>query len=219
MLKPARLPRLALRSGVPDEGRTLCVVSALLTAPEDGPALARTLEETRLLNRDAGRNLCFALLADLPESDAEPLPRENEILHAAAAAIDTLNDRYGGGFFLLTRPRRKNADGRWCGWERKRGALLETMRFLRGRDSGVSIAAGDIALLKDTAFLLVLDSDTRTAPGAAKEMIGAMLHPLNRPRTDRARGIVTEGYGILAPRIGVALSAAGRSDFSRIFAG
>ena len=218
-LKPVHLPRLALKSGVPDEGRTLCVISVLLTTPEDGPALARTLEETRLLNRDAGRNLCFALLADLPESNSEPLPRQAEILHAAAAAIDALNARYGGGFFLLTRLRRKNADGRWCGWERKRGALLETMRFLRGRDSGVTVSAGDASMLENTAFLLVLDSDTRTVPGAAKEMIGAMLHPLNRPRTDRVRGIVTEGYGILAPRIGVTLSAAGRSDFSRIFAG
>ena len=46
-----------------------------------------------------------------------------------------------------------------------------------------------------------------------------MAHPLNRPASTRARGVVGEGYGILQPRVGVSLPSAGRSWFARLFAG
>ena len=217
--KPVHVPRLALAGGVPEEGRTLCVVSALLTDEDSGPALARRLEDARALNRDAGANLLFALLADLPDAEAERLPGQDKILQSAVGAVDALNARYGGGFYLLTRPRGQTADGTYSGWERKRGALLETMRALRGENSGVAVAAGDAAALVHVRFLLALDSDTRLSPGAAKELIGAMLHPLNRPAVDLEYGIVRAGYGILAPRIATELSAAGKHDFARVFAG
>ena len=35
-----------------------------------------------------------------------------------------------------------------------------------------------------------------------------MAHPLNRPVFDSVRGIVSEGYGILQPRVGVSLPSA-----------
>ena len=216
---PTHLPRLALEGGIPDAGRTLCVISALLTDADGIRELAQSLEDARLLNRDAGRNLAFALLADLPESDRETVPEDAALLQNAAEAVTALNARYGSGFYLLTRPRRKNADGRWCGWERKRGALLETMRLLRGQPGGISVTVGDPAALSGTRYLLVLDSDSRMAPGIARTLAGIALHPLCRPVIDRTRGIVTAGHAILAPRIGVQLAAAGQSDFSRIFAG
>lgn len=219
ILKPVHLPRMDLKDGVPAEGRTLCVLSALLTSPDSAAELAQALEQIALLNREPHGNLMFALLADLPESGDAVLPEQEMLLHVAADAVQCLNERYNGGFFLLTRPRQISPDGSWRGWERKRGALLETMRYLRGRESGITVAAGDPAALQDVRFLLVLDSDTRTAPEAALELIGGMLHPLNRPVVDEDRGIVTEGFGILVPRLGVTLSAAGRSDFSRITVG
>ncbi len=216
---PTHVPRMALKGGVPPEGRTLCVVSALLRTEADAQALAESLEDARLLNWDAGGNLLFALLADLPDSEAAEDPDGERAAANAAAAIDALNRRHGGGFFLLTRPRTQTAEGRWQGWERKRGALLETMRLLRGRPSGVTVGAGDPAALKNVRYLLVLDSDTRMSPGSALEMVGAMLHPLCRPVIDARRGVVTAGHAILSPRIGTRLSAAQRSDFSRLFGG
>ena len=219
LTKPVHLPRLALRDGVPPEGKTLCVISALLKDAGSAPPLAKALESAMLLNRDAGDNLSFALLADLPEGREPNCPGDEAALDAAAAAVEELNARHGGGFFLLTRQRRRNSDGRWVGWERKRGALLETMYLLRGRESGIQVRAGSAPALAGTRFLLVLDSDTRTSPGAAKELIGAMLHPLCTPQVDTNRGLVTAGHGILAPRMGVSLRAAGHSYFSRVFAG
>lgn len=216
---PTHLPRMELKDGVPDSGRTLCVVSCLLTNKDDGPELARRLEEYRLCSRGCGKNLLFALLADLPDTKSEALPGGEECLAAAAEAVDRLNETYSGGFFLLTRPRAQSRDGRWMGWERKRGALLETMRYLRGESSRVECTAGDVKQLKDVHFLLTLDSDTRLTPESARELIGAMLHPLNRPAVDIKSKIVKSGHGVISPRMSVELSSAVKSDFSLIFAG
>ncbi|MBE6914601.1 MAG: hypothetical protein E7472_06715 [Ruminococcaceae bacterium] len=216
--RPTHVPRLALKDGVPPDGRTLCVVSALLTDAGSAAKLTETLESTMLLSRDCGSELRYALLADLPDADCESKAEESALVQSCIAAIETLNRRYGGGFYLLTRKRTQNADGRWCGWERKRGALLETMRMLRGEESGMYVAAGSAQALTGTKYLLMLDSDTRVQPGAARMLIGAMLHPLNRPVIDSAKSIVTAGHAMLAPRVGVQLAAAGKSDFSRIFA-
>lgn len=51
-------------------------------------------------------------------------------------------------------------------------------------------------------------------------MIGTMLHPMNRPRIDPKRKVVTQGYGILQPRIGRCICrTAVRARFARILAG
>ena len=62
-----------------------------------------------------------------------------------------------------------------------------------------------------------MDSDTELLPGTAKKLIGALLHPLNRPVTEN--GVVVRGHGVLQPRISVDLAGAGATDFSRVFAG
>ena len=94
--KPRFVPRLALRRGIPPEGKTLCVIAALLTCPGDAHTLAARLEEYALCNRDAGEQLLFGLLADLPEADMERTPIDPAILRAAREEIEALNARYGG---------------------------------------------------------------------------------------------------------------------------
>lgn len=217
-VKPVMLPRLSLCGGIPPEGKTLCCVSALLTELNSGAELAGRLEEYRLCNRDAGQNALYAILADLPDTNSEAFPDGPAFIAAAAAEIDALNIKYGGGFYLLTRKRTKTPDGRFMGWERKRGALLETMRYLRGEKSGIRVSAGDVKALEGTKFLLALDSDTRLLPGAFLQMVGTMLHPLCKPIIDSKKGIVRRGHGMLSPRIGTDLSSAGKTDFSRVFA-
>ena len=100
--KPRFVPRLALRRGIPPEGKTLCVIAALLTCPGDAHTLAARLEEYALCNRDAGEQLLFGLLADLPEADMERTPIDPAILHAAREEIEALNARYGGRVYLLS---------------------------------------------------------------------------------------------------------------------
>ena len=217
--KPRFVPRLALRRGIPPEGRTLCVIAALLTSPDDVHALCARLEEYYLCNRDALGQLTFGLLADLPEADMEHAPIDPAILRAAREEIEALNARYGGRFYLFTRERVQTPDGKWSAWERKRGALLRLAQLLCGETDAMHCAAGDAAALRGTAYLLTLDADTRLTPGAARALVGAMLHPLNRPVVDARRGVVTHGYGLLHPRMATELQSARASDWARVFAG
>ena len=217
--KPRFVPRLALRRGIPPEGKTLCVIAALLTCPGDAHTLAARLEEYALCNRDAGEQLLFGLLADLPEADMEHAPIDPAILRAAREEIEALNARYGGRFYLFTRERVQTPDGKWSAWERKRGALLRLAQLLCGEADALHCAAGDAAALRGTAYLLTLDADTRLTPGAARALVGAMLHPLNRPVVDARRGVVTHGYGLLHPRMATELQSARASDWARVFAG
>jgi len=220
LFQPRYVHRMGLKGGVPDNGRTLCVITALLTGKDSGRELATLLERYRFANRDAGNNLLFGILADLPDSGLPMGSAAAEYLSAAQKAVESLNEKYGGGFYLFfRRPVFQPRDERYMGWERKRGALLELARLLRGRHTGLKVEAGEKESLSKVRYVITLDSDTRLNVGVARELIGAMLHPLNRPEVDLTRRIVTSGYGVLQPRVGIELEAANRSQFSRIFAG
>jgi len=220
LVPPRPVLRMDLREGLPKEGRTLCVIAGLLTGERSGDEYAALLERYRLANRDSGAELRFGLLADLPDRDAPMGDQQRKWVKRAQAAIDALNKKYDGGFYLFFRsPVFQKTDEHYVGWERKRGALLELTRLLRGRPTGLRVRAGDARALVGTKYVITLDSDTSLNVGTARELVGAMLHPLNRPVIDKRRHVVTEGYGLLQPRIGVELKAANRSQFSRIFAG
>lgn len=94
-----------MTAAVPDEGRTVCVISALLTDEKGGKHFAALLEEFYLANRDCGKNLLMGILADLREAKTETVPEDKAIIAAAKRAIDALNQKYGGGFYLFTRER------------------------------------------------------------------------------------------------------------------
>ncbi len=216
LVRPRRLPRLELKDGIGPDGRTVCAVSALLSDEETGPRLARRLEEYKLANRDCGEELLFALLADLPDSVQFP-PKEAARLNDAAREIDRLNETYGGGFFLLCRdPVLDKREGVYVPWERKRGAVLELMRLVRGRPNRLKVLAGDPEALH-AKYVLCLDGDTRLVPGAARQLIGAAMHPLNTPLVEK--GVVVRGHGVLHPRMAVELDRAMATDFARIWAG
>ena len=164
--------------------------------------------------------MCSSDLADLPDRATPMGMEQRQWVDKARQAIAALNKTYGGGFFLFFRePVFQPRDEHYGGWERKRGALLELARLLRDTDTGLYVAEGSRQELEGTRYVITLDSDTALNVGAARELVGAMLHPLNRARIDTKRNVVTQGYGLLQPRIGVELGAANRSQFSRILAG
>jgi cyclic beta-1,2-glucan synthetase len=153
------------------------------------------------------------------------MPEDEAILEAARAGIDALNARYGEGragtFYLCHRVRQWNpGESVWMGWERKRGKLEEWNALLRGAtDTSFSVQVGDVAILPSVRYCLTLDSDTRMPRDAAKKLIGVIAHPLNKPHFDVSLGRVTEGYGILQPRVSVTMASAAGSLFARLYAG
>ena len=100
--------------------------------------------------------------------------------------IAALNARHGDGradrFFLFHRLRQWNErEGLWMGWERKRGKIEEFNRLLRGAtDTSFVVSVGDLSILPQVKYCITLDSDTRLPRGVARELIGIIIHPLNR---------------------------------------
>ena len=220
LVPPRPVFRMELEGGIPAHGRTLCVVVALLTGPDSGPKLAGLLERYRLANRDAGAELRFGILADLPDSGTPMGETGRAWVESAREAVEQLNRKYGGGFYLFfRRPQFSPRDEKYLGWERKRGALLQLVRLLKDRPAGLEVEAGDRESLRGTKFVITLDSDTSLNVGTARELVGAMLHPLNQPEVDRKRRVVASGHALFQPRVAVDLEAANRSLFSRVFGG
>ena len=72
---------------------------------------------------------------------------------------------------------------------------------------------------REVRYCITLDSDTRLPRDAARQLIGIITHPLNRPTFDPKAGRVTDGYGILQPRISVTFTSAAGSLFARLYSG
>ena len=220
------LPGLDLAAGVPSSLRTLVVVPTLLTSEADLLEQIERLEVHHLAG--AGGDLSFALLIDGLDADRETVPSDAPLLALAAAAIAQLNKRHapapgGARFLLLHRRRLFNAgEGKWMGWERKRGKLHELNRLLRGATdtSFIAIDGQPPQVPADVRYVITLDADTRLPRDAALRLIGKMAHPLNRPRFSTTEQRVVDGYGILQPRVTPSLPI-GRegSLYQRIFSG
>jgi cellobiose phosphorylase len=223
LVKPRLLPRLDYSSGIAADCRTMVVVPTMLTSLEGVDRLIETLEIHHLANRDL--HLHFALLTDFRDAPEEVLPGDQGLLQRARAGVEMLNQKYPSGnqtrFFLFHRPRRWNAgEGVWMGHERKRGKLAAFNALLRGGSRECfSEIVGETAILPAIKYVITLDTDTQLPRDAARQLVGTMAHPLNRPEFDAVRGIVAEGYSILQPRVGVSLPSARRSWFVRLFAG
>jgi hypothetical protein len=224
VFRPLPLPKIDLTDGIPADYTSMVAVPTLLLNENQVRELVQELEVRCLANPDP--NLHFALLTDLPDSVSRP--RENDtdpLVDLAVQLIDELNSRYAGQkkygrFLLLHRLRIFNArQGVWMGWERKRGKLLDLNKLLMGLFDAFPVKAGDTSVLRRVRYIITLDSDTQLPRGTAHALIGAMMHPLNRAIIDPERRIVTQGYGILQPRVGVSVHSAAQSRMANIYSG
>jgi len=223
-VKPKRLPRLDFVQGIPQELATLVVVPTLLTSTRGVDDLLEALEVRFLGNRD--EHLYFGLLTDFGDADSETLPGDEALLARARAGIERLNKVYPSGaaanrFFLFHRPRLWNPTvKRWMGYERKRGKLADLNQLLREGQSGAfSLIVGDITALPQLRYVITLDTDTQLPRDAARQFVGTMAHPLNRPVYDPENHVIRRGYGILQPRMAATLSAANCSRYVQLYGG
>src|SRR5437870_6940579 len=236
IFEPRLLPKIDLSKGTPSEARTMVVVPVIFNDETTIAALLDKLEITYLANQD--EHIHFALLGDFVDAPSESMPNDREILECAQDGIEELNRRYSRGalvpFHLFHRPRKWcETEGKWIGWERKRGKLREFNRLVLESLDGEKEAGGTPAhpvtsfivatasaeLLAQIRYVITLDADTQLPRDAARRLIGAAIHPLNQPRFDRGEQRVVRGYSILQPRVSISLESASRSLFARIFSG
>jgi cellobiose phosphorylase len=217
LVAPQPLPRMDFSRGIPPQARTLVVVPTLLIDAQGVDEQAEALEVRFLANRD--ERLQFGLLTDFADAPEATAPQDAPLLERAAQRIEALNAKYGGeAFFLLHRPRRWNErERRWMGYERKRGKLDDLNAVLRGGAAQrFSRRVGRVADPAGVRYVITLDADTQLPRDAARLLVATMAHPLNRARYDAALGRVTEGYGILQPRVSASLAGASRSRYARL---
>ncbi|HEV2711259.1 MAG TPA: glucoamylase family protein [Edaphobacter sp.] len=223
LLKADPLPKLDFSKGVPAEMTALVIVPTLLMNEKQVTELFEELEARYLANQDP--NIHFGLLTDLPDTTTRP-PEEDDspLVLLALRLVDELNAKYatqeGGSFFLLHRHRVFNArQGVWMGWERKRGKLLDLNKLLVHSFDTFPVKAGPLQLLDRVRYVITLDSDTQLPRGSAARLTGTIAHPLNQAIIDPRLRIVTEGYGILQPRVGVSVGSASRSRMAALYSG
>jgi len=233
LFPPRLVPRMGTADGVPEEAGTMVVVPTIFSSESQVNEQLEKLEVHFLANQD--QHIYFALLSDFADAQTEETANDSLLLDAATAGIADLNQRHGKElaprFFLFHRRRQWNpGEDRWMGWERKRGKLEELNRLLRGAtDTSFTTINGttaseteknaEQALLRKIRYVITLDSDTQLPRDVARKLVGAAIHPLNRPKLDPALNLVRRGYGIVQPRVSISLVSSSRSKFARIFSG
>ena len=204
---PRHMPRLLLADGIPPEARVMVAIPCLLSHRNSIDALVWRLQ----LHHLASAEPCvqFALLTDWLDADTACDTHDAALLEHAAKGLRELNQRYpvAAGepvrFVLLHRTRSWCAtQGRWLGWERKRGKLEQLVAALATDTAGAFLDLGDLSrLAPGTRYLLTLDSDTQLPPGQLRSLVGVAEHPLNQPVLDTSGRQVVTGYGVLQPRV------------------
>ena len=128
-------------------------------------------------------------------------------------------------FFFIARAGGIRGERLWMGYERKRGKLYRLERAVAWGWRGCFLAdCGRQSHIARVKYVITLDTDTQLPRNSARQFVGTMAHPLNQPRlamtsADGSGAIVTEGYGILQPRVGVSLSSTNRSIYAWLFGG
>lgn len=220
LVAPKPLPRMDLQAGIPPGARTLVAVPALLHDSDTVKALCEGLALRYLANRDP--QLRFCLLTDFADAPEETMSGDAALLQEARLGIAALNARYENApFLLLHRPRLWSAgEQAWIGRERKRGKLADLNTYLRGgaRERFMPVE-GNTDGLDGVRYVITLDADTQLPPGSARQMIAAMLHPLNRPVLDDAGRRVVGGHALLQPRVASSLPLERGSRYQRLWGG
>lgn len=218
---PRVLPKYDVEKGLQAGWETALVMPIILRQQSEVEPLLERLEMHWLSNPDP--LVRMALLSDLADADAEHMPDDAGVESALVAGVRRLNARYAehAPFALLHRRRHWNAaEGRWMGWERKRGKLEELVSLILGHPSEAFVLCeGDIDKLCRARFVVTLDADTRAQSNNINRLVGTLAHPLNRVEFDPVTGKPTCGYTFIQPRVEISPDAGGRSLFTYLYSG
>jgi len=214
-VRPKPIHKLKIEK-VPENAKTLVVITTLLTGGESDDALFARLEKMYFQNQ--GENVRFGILGDLKDSKELHDEKDDEVINHAREKIEKLNEKYGNNFFLFIRHRVFSSTQKcYIGYERKRGALLELVRAIKGKETTFSTFICDKDFLTNTKYIITLDADTNLYIGAVCELVGAMLHPKNKPVINRK--VVVRGFGVMQPRMTTSLESAAATAFSVMITG
>lgn len=248
VIPPRILPKMEFKHRLPRRFSTMIVIPGMIRSRQSVNSLVTQIEMHYLRNPEPGFQ--FAILTDFGDSDQETAAEDDELVSYGMEKIDRLNRKYAhlpvevpsrqnnkatptrgnaeqitSRFFFFQRKRLWNpSEGKWMGWERKRGKLYEFNKLIRGVSQHTFILLTDDFkrnphILNHIKYVITLDDDTILPVGAGKRLVGTMAHPLNHPVFSKKNRIVTSGYTILQPRMEIHPKSTNQSLFTRLFAG
>ncbi|MCL2578785.1 MAG: hypothetical protein FWE32_02010 [Oscillospiraceae bacterium] len=215
-ISPDFIPRMDPKK-ITEKPKSVVLVSTLLPGSAQISALSDRLCQLYYSNSDP--DLFYCVLADFKEWDYPTDEKDDAQVAAVKKLIETLNREHDNRFMLFLRARTWNkTQKKYSGWERKRGAITEFIRFTKGEKAGVHTFVGERDVLREFKYIIALDADTNLLYECAQTLVCAAIHPLNRPVIGQD-GVVSEGYGILAPKMSLDLRSAKATPFSRVMSG
>lgn len=226
IVKPKPIPKIDFSKGIDEENACMVIIPTIVKNKEKVKELINKLEVYYIANQS--KNIYFTLLGDCSESSMREEKADNEVMETGVNLVETLNKKYvsENGFpifhFIYRKREWNEKENCYLGWERKRGMITQFNEYILGNiDNPFRIST--IETYKDCIpkikYVITLDADTELILNSAFELVGAMAHILNKPVMDEEKNIVTEGYGIIQPRIGIDLDISYKTRFTQIFAG
>lgn len=183
-VKRRYLPRYDIKFASPEDCATLITVPMLVASKAEAANAFRQIETIACAN--PARYFSYCLLLDLlPNRDGQASQEDRELIAEIRTAYERLRNKER--YTVIVRARKPNAEGKWCGWEKKRGALIELNRMLLDEEDGGHTVFGK---LPAAVYVITLDSDTLFNRG--EELVGIMLHPFNKEINVVGLGMRTE---------------------------
>lgn len=217
---PAKEPvfKMDFSDGIPDSEKTVIAISTLLPSAGCTKDLCENVRNLYLSNcRD---NACICILADLKNSQNPTNESDNADIRSIIRAVDTLNRQCADKIILAIRKRTySQSENEYTGYERKRGAIISLAKLIAEGRNDFSILRGNKENLAGTKYIMALDSDTSMPLGALNELVAIASHPVNRPVISVSEQRVTQGYGIISPRVETDVKSACKTHFSSVMAG
>ena len=222
--KPRSLAKLDFSRGIPKEYSTMVVIPTIVKNNKKIDEMFQQLEKYYLSNKTP--NLYFTLLGDCAESKTRDCDYDSEVASYGVKKAAQLNEKYGKELFYFIYRRRafSESEGKFLGYERKRGALMHFNKMLLGKltdkEKEMYVYTETVSKLKaQIKYVITLDQDTELVLNTAQKLVGLMAHPSNRPVLSKNKDKVISGYGIVQPRVSVDIESTNKSVYSQLVAG
>ncbi len=219
------IPRMDYSDKIPDEAKTVVVISSILSSKEDIDRLFKRLEMSYVCNKKG--NLYFSLILDYVDTISYEGSEDKILLNYAKSLLNDLNEKYMDSamevkFYLFVRDKvYSESNNVYMGWERKRGKIMEFIRFLKGEETNFKYNIEDYDLLKNTRYIIVIDLDNKLVKDSAIKLIGTIHHVLNRAvvKKYKNRNRIVRGYGIVQPGVKINFKSSINTFYSKVFGG
>lgn len=226
IVKPKMIPKIDFTKGIDIENSCMVIIPTILKSKEKVKELSKKLEVYYIANKS--ENIYFTLLGDCTEEDMQDKEFDEEIIKEGIEQCKRLNKKYSKEndfpiFNFIYRKREWNEkEGKYLGWERKRGMITQFNEYILGNEVNkfkANTIENNKDILPQIKYIITLDADTDLILNSAFELVGAMAHILNKPIIDEEKNIVTEGHALIQPRIGINLDVSYKTIFTKLFAG